>query len=803
MSDNSRTGFRLGVALLAAGILAAGILAALGADPCSATTYLPSIRIGTAALVSPNSADAYYGQWGDTSTDKLKTYTGVDTPTAPEIVELARALKNDPDLIYQYVENNVQTVWMYGLQKGALGAEIDKSGTPFDQAELMVALLGQANITASYVAGTIKLDQTGFYNWTGITSALAACQLLSGGGIPATINGINNSACSAFSSTDTVSAVRMAHIWVQATISGSHSSGCSSGDVCVFDPSYKSYNWKPGIDLASAMGFVSGDSYQAATSWANYKSGTDVSGAPWASTLNASGTGGLNAKLQSYAAALLSSIQSQHLQGMQMEDLIGGGVITPVTTSVRQASLPYADPSPPYPVHVWTPSSRYNAIPDQYRTTFETKGFMTHYSDLEHGCNPSDALMFDPTFYVDEIYGRRLSVATDFTFIGINDAGDPGYAESNTIVTLMLDGANPANLPPYTNYANDCFKSTRGLPAHIQLFVSHPYAASADGTPTTHGDYMDATVDKPVVLITSLSIVHGWGDVSPELFTKWSSESRNDRLPKPIDCFGELCAWLRGFPTGNFDREKTNADWLSQYTRAAQLNASLAHSVIQLHHAIGFVYADNDLLAVQRYPGYPSDENIASSFDRIDVDGGVSATSKSANAADRRGALHSFAAAAAALEGSVSTQLADVVDPASTATRFEWANNPPADPSGSHQNPRGLGPQRFYEFNSTTASAAAGLVKTEGYLVNDPGHGADNTDCPDQDGTTPWRQQPLMSEGECISWGEGLTTEIGNYAAQGYDVIMPQEAFLGPGQRGGSFLPDSFSHPTQYQHYAS
>src|ERR1700743_1354147 len=150
---------------------------ALTGLPAAAQTYLPSIKIGTAALISPASANTYYGS-STTSTDGLAGTTGTPTPIPPEIVELTRALKGDPDLIYQYVRNNIQTVWMYGLQKGALGAEIDKSGTAFDQAELMVALLHKAGISANYVAGTIVLNQSQVTALTGITNARGAWQVL-------------------------------------------------------------------------------------------------------------------------------------------------------------------------------------------------------------------------------------------------------------------------------------------------------------------------------------------------------------------------------------------------------------------------------------------------------------------------------------------------------------------------------------------------------------------------------------------------------------------------------------------------
>ncbi|MBI3675502.1 MAG: hypothetical protein HY243_02675, partial [Proteobacteria bacterium] len=101
----------------AAAVLAVliGTAAALHAQ----ANYLPSVKIGTASLISPTAADAYYGS-STTSTNGLGT-----TSRPPEIVELARALKNNPDLIYEYVRNSIETVFIYGLQKGALGAEID------------------------------------------------------------------------------------------------------------------------------------------------------------------------------------------------------------------------------------------------------------------------------------------------------------------------------------------------------------------------------------------------------------------------------------------------------------------------------------------------------------------------------------------------------------------------------------------------------------------------------------------------------------------------------------------------------
>ena len=115
-----------------------------------------SVKIATAPLVSPSSADGYYGAATTHTYGAFGYGTGSANPRPPEIVELARALKNDPDLIYEYVRNTIKVNFSYGLQKGALGTIIDHSGTPFDQAQLFVELLRQSGYTASYKRGTIN-----------------------------------------------------------------------------------------------------------------------------------------------------------------------------------------------------------------------------------------------------------------------------------------------------------------------------------------------------------------------------------------------------------------------------------------------------------------------------------------------------------------------------------------------------------------------------------------------------------------------------------------------------------------------
>ena len=138
------------------------------------------------ALITPSAAEAYY-----TSSTTSSNSTGT-TAYPNEIVELAKALNNNVDEIYDFVRNYVDTAFIFGLQKGAVGALVDKSGTPFDQAKLMVDLLRQAGYaTANYKLGQITLSGAQFQAWTNITNAQAACNLLASGGMPAVLPSSN------------------------------------------------------------------------------------------------------------------------------------------------------------------------------------------------------------------------------------------------------------------------------------------------------------------------------------------------------------------------------------------------------------------------------------------------------------------------------------------------------------------------------------------------------------------------------------------------------------------------------------
>lgn len=747
---------------IVAGICLAVLIGAANSDGARADS-LPSVRVGTAALITPTQAQTYYGT-DLTHTNGLAAMGVPNTARPPEIVEMARALGN-VDRIYEYVHNNIDVAWMFGMQKGALGALIDKSGTAFDQAMLMIELSRQAGYVARYRIGTIGFtsqDQPGhheFYDWTGITNGKAACQMLANGGIPAIVRTATlpsgSQLCSDYNS-DVVQSVTLMHVWVEVRIGPDGGPGST---WYTFDPTVKTYNWKPGIDFAATIGFTHNAAYNAATVSA---SGTLPStSVPYIRGVNASG---LNGVIATYADGILT-YASAHPEA-ELEDIISGGRIAPYYSpsgGLRQTSNPYKESIQSN----WGNSAN---VPNQYRTTLQTK------MEKDFGDGTVQAL-FDKTFYADEIYGRRLMVGTGFQQGNIfeNVATDKSaselYLDDVAIPgTLVVNGGTL--IPRY--YSN------------LYLNARHPYAASADGTPTTAGDYMDTDIKKRVILVLGLTILHGWGDTGPALMAKWSNERRNILLPVPKNsprCEGGTahCPNYYKGSSGDMDRANGAAGWLGQFTRASHMHAALAHSIVQIHHSLGAVYADVDLeFAYGACPGLgctiPYDIIAADNTMQIDVDTGISLSSKTADSTARRAALHAIAATGAALEGSVVAQLADLVDMFSSATRFEWGNAPPAA-----DDPPLAGPRNFVQFDSTNYSSSAGAVLFEGQATWPPPSNCTNY----PEGARKWYSNFEDSLSKAINQYADPTSHPGIL----FTVVASQESFLGPGMRDGALAP--------------
>lgn len=691
-----------------------GLGGLLGSMAMATAAYgAPSTKIGTAPLVTPTAADTYYGS-ASTSTNSTGA---VGRPK--EIVELARALKGDPDLIYEHVRNNTATVWTYGLTKGAMGVIVDRAGTAFDQAHLMTELLRQSGYSVSYRVGTITLSGAQFSGWTGITSATAACQLLSSGGIPAVINGTTTADCAYGAAT--VTTLQMSHAWVRVTIQGS---------AYVFDPAYKPHTFKAGIDLATATGMSSGQVMSEATN----SSGVD-SGVNWAFSHNFNTT-----TLGAFAPALESTLAST-LPAASLADVVGGQAITPAVIPVgglRQSSLPYTSNSP----RVYT-----GGLPDQYRTRLQVQ-------ITKARPDTTTPTIVDKVLYADDVYGRRLVFDTNF---------DTSGATFTSALKLVDDLGTTINLVTPGAYSDNPSFS-RGT---LTLSLNAPYAAGS-------GAYMDTVFSRPVSYALPFTIVQGAGDAGRGLVDKWGSR-RDSAMPALPDttckvCFVKYKAWK-----GDGRRELLAASWLAQSSKAARLHAAIAKSIYAHHYSIGVSAADTTVVQTPNGSYW-----ITDSFDRLDVETGLSLTSKTAVALDRRAAVHATATTISALKGSVMAQVSDLPDTSSTATRFEWGNAPEAD-----MDPAGGITRRFYQYlNSTQAVQAASLTKTEGMTST-----ADDGVHTDSNG-------PEVGNAEVLARRQAVADAVAAYVTAGFTVVASEEAFLGPGKRAGGFTPTTSPYYT-------
>ena len=84
-----------------------------------------------------------------TTTSAMKISGDGNALGPASIAELARSLRNHPDLIYQYVRNNIEYYPTYALQKGALGAVLDNQATAHDHRAHPWARLRQTMIGSS------------------------------------------------------------------------------------------------------------------------------------------------------------------------------------------------------------------------------------------------------------------------------------------------------------------------------------------------------------------------------------------------------------------------------------------------------------------------------------------------------------------------------------------------------------------------------------------------------------------------------------------------------------------------------
>ena len=676
----------------------------------------------TAPLVSPSAAWTYYGT-ATTHTIGVAALAG----TAPEITELARALGAGRYgnaayslAVYEYVRNNVEIEFRFGLSKGARGAIIDQSGTAFDQAQLMVALLRANGIAANYEVGTISLTAVQFQAWTnlanpttGLIQAATACQFLADGAIPATINGATTCAGLTGTLSTTGTPIVMAHIWVSA-----------NGQL--YDPSYKIHVIKTGVDLAYEMNCGNAASPSCgSTVLANVPATASLSGVPYVPGIPSTQTN-IEKQLTTYATTLQTYIQQTNTANvgtinpnMQVEDLIGGSLIDlsqilPPATGTTISELPSSAYSAS-PQYTWSST---NEIPDQFRTTF-----IVQMDNFNAGAGQ--------LLYADETAGNRLRIW--------------GLATNNTTASATR------NLTLYSEYrplVTSALAGATGALAPLSISLKHPYAANsgtyASETLTFNTkiqangcEFLTTTpCSSTIWQVGVISVIQGWGSATENTVSHFSALQKRDVTnvtienpsdPKHIWIYELYVPGQAGgsaqsncipwaVPTapvsdpGCFEQQQgpIAAAWLAQSTRLTQVTAQVNYTAVQQHHSVGVVVSGQGLQLTD-----------------MSAQTTVSANATTALSSDRLSAFNSIAANSNRLEGSVLEQMFDSGQGDGAVTLMTLANS--------------LG-TNFLQVNSTNFSAV---------------------------------------QSQLLNYTTGAIANLQTYLSSGYTLILPQNGYTG------------------------
>lgn len=277
--------------------------------------------------------------------------------TAPEIVELARGLRYNPDLMYKFVHDNIKYIPIFGYMKGPYMALMDRAGTSHDQAALLVQLLKQAGYSdAKLVFGTILLTPQQISDWLGTTADTTVIE-----------NFFMNCIIPYYPYSS--GKFELGHVWVKVTIGGA---------VRVFDPSFKSYRIRSSLpNLAAVIGY-NRDSFISSA----------LTGAVTDNTtyLQKANTANISTNLTNYSKNLINYIKTNNY-GAAVDDIIGGRNIAPIDLDAipKTNVLPY--------MGILTSEFDVETIPSSHKFTIR----------IVH-CG------IDKTLYSADCYGKRLTI---------------------------------------------------------------------------------------------------------------------------------------------------------------------------------------------------------------------------------------------------------------------------------------------------------------------------------------------------------------------------------------------------------
>ncbi len=583
-------------------------------------------------MVTPTNAWSYYGSSTTHTADPSWAVATNEIPTLARALGAGRtgvSASAYSQNVFDYIRNNVATEFRFGLGKGGRGALIDQSGTPFDQAELMAKLLRQAGVTANYQVGNITLTAAQFGAWTGLVtglnqstqtftvSAQAACQFLADGGIPAVVNGVVDDGVHNYCNSQVsgnLSSVTMGHIWISA-----------NGDL--YDPSFKQYYLKQGIDLASAMGCGTESSPTCGTSaQAALLSGatTGTLGSTSAPTIQHLNESGVDTQFTTFATALESTIKSTNSIAA-LSDVIGGPTRNLAYSPVASASLPYTTSSPT----TWT-----GDIPDQFRT---------HVS--YQFCGATLSMM------ADTLSGRRIRRYATVQPITSLPAQEP------RIVSTYIDDVD----------VSDCSWSTYAPSQSTltTLTAQPPYAAGGGsyGATVFNGDPLDPVTSGPDI---TLSLYFQLGEASDSTAKFYADLQEGDPYPfagmTALPGLANCNSTAPVYTNCSADVTTTGVRLLSQESRAAQAVTPIVGAAVRHQIRLGYVTAAPAIVGT----------NVL--YKQISIMSAASSESYAGDTATASAAFELLANLSSAVEGSVTQQEDSAFAPISSAAAFVLNN---------------------------------------------------------------------------------------------------------------------------------
>lgn len=584
---------------------------------------LPGINKMEGTEVSPDQAFNYYlSASSSCNISYCQRYMGASSQVKELAVNLGANRLSDGEYkknVFEYVYLNIETLPMFGLKHGALGAVIDKKGTAFDQAHLMVELLKQDDTiagTIKYVIGDLTIPQNEAANWLGVTykntgieqyNTPALEALLKNGGIPYLISGSN---------------VTVLHVWVKV-----------GGEV--YDPSYKKNEYIEGVDIETATGCSSACA-------------ADLSGAALTSAQSGTLSGNVNYFSNINTTALANRL---NVYARNFQDYIDDNVIhKPADLAlsgqyIKESSLPNRT----YLLATRISRLETSAIPDSYRATWLLS---------------IDAMQV--AFYADEIYGKNVRITgkeLEYSLTTVNGIQTKVITKRAIGIYVGLDqiSKNINNNPSHTN--------------DVLLYqVNQPYAGPVlNGV--AQGTYLDVSnaINSPIhsqVLVNNVPN-ESIGHVALKLFVSDVDqgtlnnvkninvmEELNPDFEDPETAFNQLiCStnikcYVELFA---LNRPTLATDWALQAKKVKNLIEGFSNTKSVDHHSFVMtgVMAGNDIISVDTRHGF---------------------VSKDGNSSNELTAFKTYAHIASRLEGSLFEQQGNKWEGGSAISYFEKAN---------------------------------------------------------------------------------------------------------------------------------